>query len=238
MSAHDLIREEFSKRVGEAVQDKNWNLLEHWAKQWIQLDGQNPEAFLWLARAALALSKHSRAAYGYGRVLDYAPENDEAKNFFTQNPSILSEQSEKRAQQISDENEKLKTSELPILNPDQRENLAALELEVAKRYENYGLHQEASERFKMSFHWFASQAAALGAARSLHKAQNGLEAVRFLRQQLYIYPNWVEGRLLLGRVLVELGQKLEAQKEWQLVLQMESSNAEALQFLRSLSLSV
>ncbi len=237
-ASFDLIREEFGKRVREAVTEKNWLRLEEWAKQWIQLDGQNPEAFLWLARGALALNKHSRAAYGYGRLLDFDKENEEARNFFKQNPSILSEQSEKRAQKISEDERALENPDRPVLRPDQRENLAALELELARRYEAYDLPIEASECYQASYSWFASQAAALGLARSLHRSHQGTEAIRFLRQQLYSYPSWTEGRLLLGRILMELGQKQEAQKEWQLVLQIENSNVEALNFLRNLSLSV
>ena len=121
-----------------------------------------------------------------------------------------------------------------LLTPDQRRLIATSELELAQNYEKFLLFAEASGRYKKSFEWHPSQASALGASRCLHKSQRGLEAIRFLREQVNAFPEWTEGRLLLARIHLDLGQKTEAQAEWQRILRMEPSNKEALAFLRNL----
>ena len=230
----DLLREEFSTRVREAVQNRNWSQLEHWAKQWIQFDPQQPEAFKWLARATTALNKIPIAAYAYGRLLDFEAQNEEARNFFTRHPSSLNEQSTRVLNKLEEGDATPKKSFAPVLNPQQRQEVAAMELGLAEKYESLELWSHASERYQQSFEWYPSQLAALGAARALVRSHQGLEAARFLRNQLYYFPNWVEGRLALGRVLAEIGQRADAQREWQAVLQLDPKNKEAFDFLRGL----
>lgn len=229
----ELLREEFGKRVREAVQARDWNLLEHWAKQWIQFDPKFSEGFKWLARATLALNKIPRAAYAYGRLLDFDPANEEAKNFFAKYPSAVDEKSQKFSQRL-EENQTVPLDGGHLVSPDQRQKLSAAELELAQIYEQLQLFAHATSRYQQSFEWYPSQVSALGVARANHKQRHSLEAIRFLREQLYHFPNWVEGRVFLGRVLFEMGKNTEAQKEWQIVLQNDPNNTEALNFLRGL----
>ena len=72
---------------------KDWTRLEHWARQWILLLPGTPTGFKWLARAAFAQNKLSKAAYAYGRLLDLEPSNEEGKKFFADYPSSVPEAS-------------------------------------------------------------------------------------------------------------------------------------------------
>lgn len=227
----ELLREEFAKRVREAVQARDWNLLEHWSKQWIQFDPKHFEGFKWLARATVALNKIPRAAYAYARLLDFDPSNEEARNFFAKHPSVLDEKSQKFSQRL-DEAAPAPLDGAHLVSPDQRQKLSVAELELARSYEDLQLFAHAVSRYQQSFDWYPSQVSALGVARSLHRQRQSLEAIRFLRDQLYHFPTWVEGRTFLGRILFEVGKSADAQKEWQVVLQNDPNNAEALNFLR------
>jgi hypothetical protein len=103
---------------------------------------------------------------------------------------------------------------------------------MAGLYKSFRLPAEASQRYLKSFEWQPTQLAALGVARSLHEQSKGIEAIKFLRAQLFHFPDWIEGRILLGRILHELGQMSDAQKEWQSVLRQDQDNREALDLLR------
>ncbi len=232
-SGKDLLRTEFQKRIREAIALRDWSNLEHWSKQWMLIEPHFEGGFKWLARASVALNKHQRAAYAYGRLLDFEPNNEEAKKFFGEHPSALANQPQS-VQKAAEAASPTTVNPESLLTPDQRRLIANAELELAQNYEKFLLFAEASARFKRSFDWQPSQAAALGASRSLHKSERGLEAIRFLREQVNSFPDWVEGRLLLARIHMEIGQKTEAQAEWQRILRMDPANREALAFLRAL----
>ena len=237
-----LIRAELSSKVREALEGKDWAMLEHWAKQWIQLDPGNVAGFKWLARSTLAQTKLAKAAYSFGRILDFEPGNVEARKFFSQNPSLLSElpasviQILKQNIQPNGQREELAHDPMnsKILSDDKSRKLAAAEADLARKYEQEDLFQDAAERYAKSHSWYPSQAAALGAARCLHKIHRSLEAVRFLRAQLFDYPEWTQGRILLGKVLMDLGHRTDAQREWQTVLQQDPKNQSALECIMSI----
>ena len=228
-SSKVILRAELSSRIREALELRNWVQLEHWAKQWIQLDPDYPSGFKWLARATMALNQMPRAAYAYGRLLDFDPQNEEARNFFAQHPSSVTHNL--KAAQSTPAPQGSGVSE-HILTPEQRRLLAQKEFEMGETYSRFKLWAEAGHHYQKSFHWHPSKVAALESARTSHKQSKGLDATRFLRQQLYHYPDWSEGRLLLGRILHDLGHRSEAQREWQLVLERDPKNVEALNFLR------
>lgn len=249
-SSKVVIRAELSSRIREALELRDYALLEHWAKQWIQLDPKNSSGFKWLARAATATKQISRAAYAYGRLLDFDPKNEEARKFFSQFPSALQDQPLsvhqhlKTAGFVVGEGKNMAAptsvrqpspSSETTLSPEQRKQLAQLEYELGETYHGYRLFSQASDSYMRSFRWLASRAAALGAARSLHRQHLSNEAMKFLRGQLYQYPDWSGGRLLLGKILFEVGHRTDAQREWQLVLEREPQNNEALQYLKNLS---
>src|ERR1700749_4285488 len=72
-------------RIQEAVEEKNWSGVEHWAKELLKYAPQKSLGFKWLARASLAQRKMDRAAYAYNRVLDFEPDSEEAKTVFAEN---------------------------------------------------------------------------------------------------------------------------------------------------------
>lgn len=231
--ANSLIHSELTKRIREALVLKDWPRLEHWAKQWILLAPAHGAGFKWLARAYLSQNKLPKAAYAYGRLLDFEADNEEARKFFAQYPSTLLDQPSAVAQSLK-KSPAPNPEGLVVLTPDQRRELAAVELRSAEAYERFHLYTDASDRFRKSYDWHPSQKAALGAARCLHRVHRGLEAVNFLRQQMLQFPEWVDGRMLLARVLFELGHLADAQREWQTVLKFDPEHREALQFLRTL----
>ncbi|MBS1984690.1 MAG: hypothetical protein JST16_11010 [Bdellovibrionales bacterium] len=233
-SGRELVRSEFNRRIHEAITLRDWVSLEHWAKQWILFEPTNAHGFRWLARASVSLDKLKRAAYAYGRVLDFEPNNEEAKKFFSDFPSSLLDQpaSVKRAaEQV--EATPTATAESSV-SPENRQALAHAELEIAQMYEKCLLFVEAADRYRKSYDWQPSQMAALGTAKTLHRSHRGQEAIRFLREQVNTFPSWTEGRLGLARIHFELGQKTEAQSEWQTILKLDPANKEALAFLRNL----
>lgn len=234
-SGKALLRNEFSRRIRECVSLRDWNGLENWAKQWILMDSDSSGGFKWLARASVAQNKLKKAAYAYGRLLDFEPDCEEAKQFFTEHPSILADQPssvQKAAETPSRHGVAIDPESL--LTPDQRRLLASTELELAQHYEKFLLFAEGAARYKKSFDWQPSQAAALGTARCLHRCQKGLEALRFLREQIHTFADWVDGRLLAAKIHLELGQRTEAQAEWQRILKIAPDNREALNALRNL----
>jgi tetratricopeptide (TPR) repeat protein len=246
-SSKDLLRTEMGARVREALILRDWTRLEHWARQWIQLDPRNPSGFKWLARAAVGLGKIQKAAYAYGRLLDFDPKSEEARKFFAEYPSSLRDQGAdlRKSQPGTRERSGSPSSEaLPphspeearaqTLSPEQRKLLSERLLEAADLHAQMELHARAADLYKDSFGWQPSQAAALGNARSLHKAQKSHEAAQFLLRQIGLFRGWIEGRLLLGRIFYETGQVNAAQREWQEVLKIEPENKEALGFIRAL----
>lgn len=254
-SSKALLRAELSGRIKDAVELKDWRSLEHWAKQWIQLDPTNPSGFKWLARAGVALNQIPRAAYAYGRLLDFDPNNDEAIKFFQSYPSTLDSQPQSVQNKVgakktssSNQNEfefrsgggSQETSlREGLLRPDERKLVAEQEFLLAETYKKVKLFSKAADHFIRSYEWQPTKLAALGAATSLHRAQRGLEAVKFLRDQLFHFPDWIEGRLLLGKILLDIGHRTDAQREWQNVLELDPNNKEAVQFLsKLLSLSI
>jgi len=231
------LRSEFVTQIQQALELRDWRQLEHWAKQWIQLEPRQPNGFKWLARASLAQNQIARAAYSYGRVLDFEPDSKEAKDFFTRNPSALQNQPQTITQSVKStilQSAKKPSATDPILKPDQNKKLSDLEIKLAESYFNFSLFAQAAAAYKRAFDWDKNKDSALGYARSLKHSQQGQEAIKFLREQLYFFSDWTEGRLLLGRVLFECGQRSDAQREWQLVLEQDPNNKQALNFLRVL----
>lgn len=229
----ELLRTEFKHRIREAVTVKDWTQLEHWARQWILMDPKHGDGFKWLARASVALNKVKRAAYAYGRLLDFEPQNEEARKFFESNPSTLLDPKVRapHEQRPSGNSDDKRSS---LLSPGERSELGKAELSLARTYENFHLYAEAAQRFQKSFDWQPSEEAALGCARCLHCNSQGLEAVRFLRKEIFHFHDWIEGRMLLARIHFDIGQNAEAQREWQMVLQVDPENREALNWLRGL----
>lgn len=233
-SSKIVLRAELSTRIREALQLRDWGQLEHWARQWIAVDPKNPNGFKWLARASIAQNRLKKAAYAYGRLLDFDADNSEARRFFANYPSTLQEQPESVRRSMKTpgaEDEEKKTGVL--LTPEQRKLLGQTELDLADMYNRFRLFAEAGEAYQRSHSWQPSQLSALGTARALHAQHRGLEAVKFLRQQLFHFTDWHEGRVLLGRILFDLGHVSEAQKEWQLVLKQNGEHREALDLIRS-----
>ena len=245
----ELLRAEFTSHIKEAVELKDWRGLEHWAKQWIQMDPQNASAFKWLGRACLVLNQIPKAAYAFGRLLDFDPQNAEALKFFRDFPSSLDQQPQSvqnkvgPVSKISSQEKLGRPGANPqtenILSPEERKWVAEQEFLLAETYKKVKLFSQAAAHFIKSHEWQLTQMAALGAAQCLHKSHRGLEAVKFLRDQLFHFPDWKEGRLLLGKTLLEIGHRADAQREWQSVLDQDPNNKEALQFLsRLFSLSI
>jgi cytochrome c-type biogenesis protein CcmH/NrfG len=247
-----VIRAELSSRIREALSERDYAQLEHWAKQWIQLDPRNPSGFKWLARAATATQQISRAAYAYGRLLDFDPKNEEARKFFAQFPSTLQDQPLSVHQHLKSAGFKFSHSAQNQIGPQEakarsqsnsalqmsaasRKHLAQLEYELGDAYQAERLFTQAGEAYFRSFERLPSRNAALGLAKCLHRQNRSIEGIKFLRTQLFQFPDWSEGRLLLGRLLFEYGHRSEAQREWQLILEREPENTQALAYLKSLS---
>jgi tetratricopeptide (TPR) repeat protein len=239
------LRNEMLARIKDAVESKDWNQLEKISKQWIELDPSYPAPFKWLARASVALGQVQKAAYAYGRYLDFDKNFDEAKKFFKEHPSSLDTQPQNvrqtvgmRVSQIYQNSDKSDRNAVTfgetVLSKEDRRIIAEQELLLAEIYKKYSLHNESSEHFYKSFQWTPSKSAALGFATELNKLSRGNEAIRFLREQLFSYPDWNEGRLLLGKILYDIGLRNDAQKEWQIVLDYDPNSKEALNNLRNL----
>lgn len=200
--------------------------MERWARQWILMEPTSSQGFRWLARATFALGDLERASYAYGRVLDFEPENDEAKKYFTEYPSQNNAAAGKAIRQPE------APPSLTRLKPEDQTLLAQKELDLAKIYDALFQYSHAAEAYHRSFQWKKSQFAGEAYSKVLHKMGRGLESIRFLREQLYEFPEWVKGRLVLGRILFELGHLSDARREWQNVLAYDPNNKEALDFLR------
>ncbi len=222
----DLIKH-IGIRIHEAVEEKNWPSVEHWAKELLKYAPQKSIGFKWLARSSMALGKLDRAAYAYNRVLDHEPDCEEAKKYFA-------EHSRNDLPTLAQETQgSFKEDAFHVLSPDQKNHLARAEFEVATAYESVKLFAEAAEHFKKSFHWFAHPQAAFKAAEMYHRSQKSFEAMKLLRETLNANPRWVEGHSLSAQIYFELGQITSAQNSWQQVLKLDPRNEEALKNLRS-----
>lgn len=222
----EYLKDELKKRVKEALLARDWKNMERWARQWILMEPNSSQGFRWLARSAFALNDFERASYAYSRVLDFEPENDEAKKYFAEYPS----QSAKPTGKPMVKQEA--PASLARLSTEDKALVAQKELDLAKIYDALFQYSHAAEAYARSFQWKKSQFAGEAYAKVLHKMGRGLEAIRFLREQLYEFPEWVKGRLILGRVLFELGHLNDARREWQNALAYDPENKEALDFLR------
>ncbi len=226
-----VLRSEFLSKIKDALQYRDWNQLEVIAQQWIQMDPQNPNALKWMARASVSKNNLSKASYAYGRILEFDANFAEAKKFFEDYPSWRISAATQNQQNQKPEEER---GPVVFLTPEQRRQLGQAELLLAKQYEELRLFGDAAERYHKSFEWHASQVAALGAAKSMHRSLKSREALQFLRKQLDQFPKWLDGRVLLGKINLDLGYLGEAQKEWQHVLQLDASNKEAMQYMQML----
>jgi tetratricopeptide (TPR) repeat protein len=234
----DRLREEYLAKIQESLVLRDWERLESFAGQWLKAEPKNPSAFKWLARASIALSKVQRAAYAYGRLLDFHPDNEEAKKFFLDYPSSLQDAPASLTKQLAakkgpvkdpDENSFLK------LLPSERKDLSSKICDLAMELLSKNIANRAAELFKIANDLSPSASAILGLARSLQMISRAPQAVHLLRDELRAQPHWVAGRLLLGRILLETGQTQAAQKEWQLVIRQEPNNPEAIELMKLLA---
>jgi tetratricopeptide (TPR) repeat protein len=217
-------------RIQEAVEEKDWAGVEHWSKELLKYAPQKTLGFKWMARASMAQGKFDRAAYAYNRVLDFEPDNEEAKKFFAEHmrSDLKTTQSSVQSMEVAETDENFH-----LLSPEQKTFLGRAEFEAATAYESVKMYAEAAAHFQKSFFWFSHPQAAFKAAEMFHKGQKSYEAMKLLRETLNANPNWVEGHLLAGQIYFELGQLSSAQNEWQSVLKLEPRNSEALARLRS-----
>ncbi len=248
MSVHydaskELVRNELAARIRESLVLRDWQRMEHWARQWIQVEPKSVNGFKWLARASIGLKRYQKASYAYGRVLDFESGNEEAQKFFADFPSTLKQDAstlkkvmghDHRA--LQENQKKLSRDELSeqTLSPEARKELGQKCLELGDLYYQKELFAKSAGSYKESFEWCPSQSAALGTARAYHQSQQSQHAIHFLRRAIEQQLQWIEGRLLLGKILFEMGQSGEAQRTWQSVLRLDPDNKEALKFLRHL----
>lgn len=242
-ASKELLRSELASRIRECLVLRDWVRMEHWASHWVQVDPRSAHPFKWLARASVGLKRLQKASYAYGRVLDFEPSNEEALKFFKEYPSALHRDAVTTRtinasvrDRAATEKKALGPDEIKTqtLSPDERRELATKCLELGELYNRSELFARAAQMYKESYEWVRSPVAALGAARSFHASQQSHHAVHFLKQALQTQQNWVEGRVLLGKVLFETGQVGEAQREWQTVLKIEPDHKETLKFLQHL----
>jgi tetratricopeptide (TPR) repeat protein len=216
-------------RIQEAVEEKNWTSVEHWAKELLKYAPKKALGFKWLARASLAQGKIDRAAYAYNRVLDFESDNEEAQKFFADYA-----RDEITHKPVTFSVDKAETEDsFHILNPEQKNFLGRAEFESGVAYEAVKMFSESADHYKKSFYWFAHPQAAYKAAEMMHKAQRSYEAIKLLRETINVNASWIEGRLLLAQVYFDLGQMTSAQNEWQAALKLDPRNQEALKKLRS-----
>jgi predicted Zn-dependent protease len=235
----DRIRDEFLEKIQEALVLRDWERLESFAGQWLKLDQRNPSAFKWLARASVALNKMQRAAYAYGRILDFHPDNEEAKRFFADHPSTLNEApqslsktlSKAPANEVRDPDESAFLKLLPSERQEVAEKISTLAFDLLKK----NICSKAAELFKIANDLSPSLKSILGLSRALQMISRAPQAIHLLKAELRSQPHWSEGRLLLGKILLETGQTQAAQREWQLVIRQDPDNKEALEFLKSLA---
>jgi len=237
-AAVGLVREELARRIEEALQVRDFERLENWALQWVQLEPRSALPFLWLGRATVALNKMARAAYAYGRVLDLDEGSEEARQFFGRHPSSLTPKSEKLIEKIERfvkdfERKKPHNNSLIDLTPDRRRELANLELALAERHESYQLFPWAEAAYARAFELHPEMKSAVGRARVLQRLDRRNDASKFLREQLHFSPKWKDARVLLARFLMESGNVADAQREWQIILSLDPQNREAMAFLKS-----
>jgi tetratricopeptide (TPR) repeat protein len=235
----DRIRDEFLEKIQEALVLRDWERLESFAGQWLKLDPRNPSAFKWLARASVALNKMQRAAYSYGRILDFHPDNEEAKRFFTDYPSTLNDApqalskslSKQVNQEVRDPDEAAFLKLLPSERKETADKISKLALDLL----NKNICNKAAELFKISIDLAPSSESVLGLARALQMISRAPQAIHLLKAELRSQPQWVAARLLLGKILLETGQTQAAQREWQMVVRHDPDNTEAMAFLKSLA---
>jgi tetratricopeptide (TPR) repeat protein len=238
-STSDRIRDEFLEKIQEALVLRDWERLESFAGQWLKLDSRNPSAFKWLARASVALNKMQRAAYAYGRILDFHPDNEEAKRFFVDYPSTLSEapaalvKSANRTA-VKDGRDPDEAAFLKLL-PSERKETAEKITALARELLGRNIANKAAELFKIANDLSPAPESLLGLAQSLQKISRAAQAIHLLKDELRAQPQWSAGRLLLGRILLETGQTQAAQREWQLVMRHDPENRDAMEFLKSLA---
>ena len=242
-ASKELVRNELAARIRECLVLRDWNRMDHWARQWIQIEPKSVNGFKWLARSSVGLKKLQKASYAYGRVLDFEPNNEEAQKFFADHPSSLRQDSSTLKRVLKNDQKILRSKQRELgqdelreqtLSPDSRKELAASCLQLGDLYFQKELFAKAAQSYKESFEWTPSHAAALGTARAFHQSQQSSHAIHFLRRTLEQKSQWIEGRLLLGKILFEIGQSGEAQRNWQGVLRLEPDNKEAIKFLRNL----
>ncbi len=239
----DRIRDEFLEKIQEALVLRDWERLESFAGQWLKLDPRNPSAFKWLARASVALNKMQRAAYSYGRILDFHPDNEEAKRFFTDYPSTLNDApqsvskslsknpSQNANKEVRDPDESAFLKLLPSERKEVADKISKLAFDLLQK----NICNKAAELFKISIDLCPSAESVLGQARALQMISRAPQAIHLLKAELRSQPQWAAGRLLLGKILLETGQTQAAQREWQMVVRHDPNNSEAMEFLKSLA---
>lgn len=239
----ELLYREITSRIRAALELKDWNKIEFWARKWIQMDPSRADGFKWLARSCLAQNNLKMAGYAYSRLLDFDSQNAEAVKFFEDYPSYTVQELSKQEAyntamaEVSPEPRVSLEQKVSALSPDLRRRLSVKFFELAGLFEEAKNLGKASEFYLASYEMQASQIAGLAAARCLHANHQSAEALKFLRIQVENFPSWVEGRMLLGRVNFEVGQRAEAQRHFQMVLKLEPNHKQALQALRQLVIS-
>ncbi len=236
----DQISNEYLGRIQEALSLRDWDRLESSASQWLKADPRNPSAFKWLARASVALNKIQRAAYAYGRLLDFQPANAEAKKFFVDYPSSLQDAPASLTKNLAKKEEKPGDKDpdeaaLIKLLPSERREMSLKISELAAALLEKKIAHRAADLYRISYELNPGPGSLLGWARALQMISSTSKAVQLLKNELRGQPNWTAGRLLLGRILLESGQVQAAQKEWQVVIRQEPNNPDALDLLKQLA---
>lgn len=228
-SSAKFLLDEIKDRICDCLEVKDWKGMSTWSRKWIEFDPKSGEGFKWLARASLQLKNANTTSWSYSRLLDFEPQNKEAIQYFktfNQNKDDPSTASSKAKD--------IPVEPTLVLPKELRSKFALMELKIAKEYEKFKLYNQAYESYVKSFDWVKNEEATLGLCRMLIKLNRGLEALNFMKQRINSHPNWVEGRMQLGKILYSLGYKADAQREWQFILKQDPNNLTALKLLRSL----
>ncbi len=214
----------YDKQDWERAQIALQSLVEH--------ESDNADAYFYLGNVFHLKGDLGKAVRAFQKVLELNPTHTEAAISLSVIYNDIGKYEE--AQRIySQANERILASNAGIMDYHVNQKFALKHFELGEQYYAYQRFEEALFEYNKAANLDPNHLPVrLKLAQSYSKKGLHTKAIEELKRLKVEHPEYEDSRIALGLVYYTTGNVIDAEREWNLVLEMNPENAEAKMYLQ------
>jgi tetratricopeptide (TPR) repeat protein len=220
------------QKAKESYQKNDFAIAEKLLNEYLETQENNAEAYFLLSNIYHMKGQIGKAIRGFKKVLQLDPAHTDASISLSVVLNDIGKYEE--AKKIFDSaNSNLVKKQEGLADPHINRKFAFKHFELAEMYFTYNRYEEALYEYnKASSLEPENVEYKIKIAKVYAKKGYSSKACEVLRQVKREYPGATKARIALGLIYYGIGNVIEAQTEWQAILQKEPDNQEAHMYLK------